>query len=291
MEMTLMDCFPRFVFFIYALLILHALVAADLVYYNCPENSGTYTNNSIYHSNLNTLLSSVVKEINYGFYNFSVGRSPDKVNAIALCRGDLTQDKCHSCLNNSKLQLPQVCPNQKEAIGYYDECMLRYTDRSILRTLETSPSYLISNPNNASYAFNQALKNLLDSLRSEAASGNSLLKFATGEADVAGDKRVYGLTQCTPDLNESSCSNCLEGAIDNDVPACSGGKEGGRIFKPSCILRFETFRFYEFAAANTPPPAAWSPFSPSPPANLTPSSPKHTPTKGKNVLKLSANLS
>ncbi|RVW87102.1 Cysteine-rich receptor-like protein kinase 26 [Vitis vinifera] len=213
MEMR-MD-FPRLVFFAYTILIPHLVAVTvaqpDLVYHNCSENVGTYSNNSTYQSNLNTLLSTLFsyKEINYGFYNFSFGQSPNEVNAIALCRGDITQDKCHSCLNDSRLQLPQRCPYQNEAIG---------------------------------------------GLRSKAASGNSLLKFATGEATGTGDKRIYGFMQCTPDLNESSCSICLEGAI-NDVPAC--------------------------CAANTPPPATWPPSSPSPSDNLTPPSPAIvTPTKG-----------
>ena len=60
--------------------------------------------------------------------------------------------------------------------------------------------------------------------------------------------------QGTPDLDESSCSSCLEGVI-NDVPACCGNKEGGRIFMPSCSLRLETFPFYNLTPANTPPPA------------------------------------
>ncbi|KAJ9690115.1 hypothetical protein PVL29_012656 [Vitis rotundifolia] len=287
MEMR-MD-FPRLVFFAYTILIPHLVAVTvaqpDLVYHNCSENVGTYSNNSTYQSNLNTLLSTLFSytEINYGFYNFSVGQSPNKVNAIALCRGDITQDKCHSCLNDSRLQLPQRCPYQNEAIGGYDECMLRYSNRSIFGTLEILPSFYVPNPNNVSSedVFNQALKTLLDSLQSKAASGNSLLKFATGEATGTGDKRIYGFMQCTPDLNESSCSSCLEGAI-NDVPACCGNKEGGRIFKPSCSLRFETFRFYDFTAANTPPPATWPPSSPSPSDNLTPPSPAIvTPTKGK----------
>ena len=90
----------------------------DLVHYSCPENVGTYINNSTYQSNLNTLLSTLssYKEINYGFYNISVGQNPNKVNAIALCRGDITQDKCHSCLNDFWLLLPQRCPYQNEAI-------------------------------------------------------------------------------------------------------------------------------------------------------------------------------
>ena len=111
--------FPRLVFFAYTILIPHlvAVIVAhqDLVHYSCPENVGTYINNSTYQSNLNTLLSTLssYKEINYGFYNISVGQNPNKVNAIALCRGD-TQDKCHSCLNDSRLLLPQRCPSLPE---------------------------------------------------------------------------------------------------------------------------------------------------------------------------------
>jgi hypothetical protein len=34
-------------------------------------------------------------EIDYGFLNFSAGETPDKVNAIALCRGDiLPEENC-----------------------------------------------------------------------------------------------------------------------------------------------------------------------------------------------------
>ena len=76
--------------------------------------------------------------------------------------------------------------------------------------------------------------------------------------------------QCTPDLSELSCSNCLEGAT-NEIPTCDSRK-GGRVVKPSCNLRYEIYRFYDFTAANAPQqaPATPRPSPSSPSADLTP---------------------
>ncbi|KAK7280217.1 hypothetical protein RJT34_25279 [Clitoria ternatea] len=70
----------------------------------CDNNRGNFTINSTYHTNLNTLLSTLSSntEINYGFYNFSYGEDADKVYAIGLCRGDQMPDECRSCLDDSR---------------------------------------------------------------------------------------------------------------------------------------------------------------------------------------------
>ncbi|RVW87214.1 Cysteine-rich receptor-like protein kinase 26 [Vitis vinifera] len=88
---------PRLLFFLYPILILHLLAVTNaqpkFLYYRCSNGVGNYTNNSTYKANLNTLLTSLSSnnEIDYGFYNFSAGQNSDKVNAIALCRGDVMQ--------------------------------------------------------------------------------------------------------------------------------------------------------------------------------------------------------
>ncbi|RVW86338.1 Cysteine-rich receptor-like protein kinase 26 [Vitis vinifera] len=219
---------PRLLFFLYPILILHLLAVTNaqpkFLYYRCSNGVGNYTNNSTYKANLNTLLTSLSSnnEIDYGFYNFSAGQNSDKVNAIALCRGDVMPTACRSCINDSRIQLTRLCPNQKEAIGWYDGCMLRYSNDSIFGKAQTSPSFTMWNLQNVSNVedFNQVLGNLMASLRSKAASGDWRRKFATEEANVTSFQSIYGLMQCTPDLSELSCSNCLEGAI-NEIPTCS----------------------------------------------------------------------
>ncbi|KAL5772973.1 hypothetical protein ACOSQ2_012897 [Xanthoceras sorbifolium] len=206
----------RLFFFLFCALVhLTTLTVAqpNFLYHYCSDQLGNYTTNSTYQKNLNTLLSSITSnsEINYGFYNFSAGQNSDKVNAIALCRGDVNLDACRSCINDSVSELTQSCPNQKEAIGQYDKCMLRYSNRTIFGVKETSRSFYMWNTQNVSSVdqFNQVLTTLLASLRSRAASGSSLRKFATGNATAPDFKTLYALVQCTPDLSKEECSDCL----------------------------------------------------------------------------------
>ncbi|XP_028772734.1 cysteine-rich receptor-like protein kinase 29 [Neltuma alba] len=100
--------------------------------YYCSNSSNT--SKSTYRNNLNTLLSNLAsdKQIDYGFYNLSYGSYPNTIYAVGLCRGDVMPDFCPSCLKNSSVLLPQLCPNQKQAFGMYDECMLSYSNTSIL---------------------------------------------------------------------------------------------------------------------------------------------------------------
>lgn len=273
---------PAFSFSLCSILILHLLAAVNaqpsLLSYWCANDVGNYTNSSTYKTNLDTLLTSLSSnnQIDYGFYNFSAGEGSDKVNAIALCRGDVVPADCRSCINDSRIQVTRKCPNQMEAIGWYDNCMLRYSNASIFGTAQVSPYFYMRNSGNASNQeeFNM-LGSLMNSLRSKAASGDWRRKFATGDANVTSFQRIYGLMQCTPDLSQLSCSNCLEGAT-NEIPTCCDGKKGGRVVKPSCNLRYETYRFYGYTAANAPPPAK-SPTS----AALAPPSGNTTSTQGR----------
>ncbi|KAK7852798.1 cysteine-rich receptor-like protein kinase 29, partial [Quercus suber] len=194
----------------------------------------------LYHFCLDEVLAflSSNTEIDYGFYNFSYGKSPDKVYSLGLCRGDVKPDLCRSCLNKAT-DLPLRCPNQKEAIGWYYYCMLRYSFRDIFGILEISPpSYLCKgNDLSANYdQFCQDLRNLLDSQRGRAAAGGSLRKFAAGNATAPDNQTLYSLVQCTPDLSDQDCSDCLFGAMEDVRNYCSGIQRGS-VFKPSCNLR------------------------------------------------------
>ncbi|XP_058725196.1 cysteine-rich receptor-like protein kinase 44 isoform X2 [Vicia villosa] len=243
-------------------------------HYFCDfNNRGNFTNNSTYQTNLKTLLSSLTSntQINYGFYNFSNGQNTNKVNAIALCRGDVkNQNDCLSCLKASSNNLTQLCPNQKEAIGWYEDekCMLRYSDRSIFRLLETGPAYYAHNLANATdlSVFNETVRNLLDNLTQRASSGDSSLKYAADSARGPNDQTIYGLVQCTPDLSESDCSSCLDQSIARIPIDCCKDKIGGRVVRPSCNMRFETnFRFYVPTATPPPPPPSSTNNTSSPP--------------------------
>ncbi|KAM1562244.1 hypothetical protein ACFX1Z_005275 [Malus domestica] len=215
---------------------------------------GTYEDGGAYQKNLNTLLSSFSSnnQTNSGFYNSSMGQDPDKVNAIALCRGDVSLNDCHTCVNQSSSILFTYCSNQDEAIVWGVFCMVRYSSKLIFGTQEDGPSEYVPSPFNAidPEEFDLVLNLFLDTLTEKAASGDSLKKFAAGHVIIQGsttNQPIYALVQCTPDLGKQNCSDCLKGAISK-IPECCGGKQGGRVLKPSCNLRFDTNLFYNFTA-------------------------------------------
>jgi len=254
--------------------------------YICDQDNdvGNYTTNSTYHKNLNTLLSTLTsnKEINYGFYNSSYGNNTDKVNAIGLCRGDVKPDDCQNCLQNSIALLIQLCQNRKEAIGWYDDekCMLRSSNRSIFGINEMGPAMIASNLQNATKEvedeYDKGLKNLLYNLKNEAASGESDLKYAEGSDQVGpnNNQTIFALVQCTPDLSETLCDECLDKSI-KEIPSCCDNRIGigGRFLRPSCYLRYETNSLFYQPTQDSPSSSSSS--SPSP----TPDSPSPSPSK------------
>ncbi|XP_068489822.1 cysteine-rich receptor-like protein kinase 10 isoform X2 [Phaseolus vulgaris] len=234
---------------------------AQYLFQSCDNSNGNYTANSTYNTNLITLLSTLSSntEINYGFYNFSHGQNADKVNAIGLCRGDVEPNECRSYLKDAGGNITQLCPNQKEASIYNDHCMLRYSNRSIFGVLDISPDFSAYNTANATEAdeFNRVLQNLLRELKDKAASGDSRRKYATDDNTTSNFQAIYGLVQCTPDLTQTDCNDCLDEAI-KQIPTCCDEKRGGRVVGPSCNIRYEDYRFYEQTTIidpETPPPS------------------------------------
>ncbi|GMY32302.1 putative receptor-like protein kinase At4g00960, partial [Fagus crenata] len=177
---------------------------------------------------------------------------------------------CRSCLNNATNLLPLVCPNKKDAIGGYDECMLRYSFRNIFGINEDTPSIYMWNPNNVSAnvvdEFKQNVTTLLDSQRGRAVAGGSLRKFAAGN--------ITAINSQTQD-----CSDCLAGAI-GDFPLCCDGRQGGRVIRPSCNFRFESSLFYDNTADNSPPP----PPPPPPPSTNTSTSKGNESNKSRTII-------
>lgn len=218
---------------------------------SCSNNAGNYIINSLYQTNLDAALSSI-KAITYnnvianGFYNESSGQGTNRVNAIALCRGDVSLDICRRCVRIATKKIIQVCPNQREAIGWYRRCMLRYSNKSIFGQMETQPTFYVQSEENVTNNLNEsrrALQSLLTDLRIIAASGDLTRKFATGNTTV-NSGRIYALVQCTPDLTTKQCNDCLDDAIKR-IPKCCDGKIGGRVLNPSCNFRFSRQRFFE----------------------------------------------
>ena len=146
-----------------------------------------------------------------------------------------------------KILKSQVCPGQKDAGGWYDGCMLRYSNRSMAGGAAPHPTKLFArNPQSASdpEGFNQDLRELLNDLKGRAAGGGDLRKYATGNKSTSGFTNIYALVQCTADLSEADCISCLNNAFA-DIPRCCNGTTGGRVIESNCNFKFDNQLFYE----------------------------------------------
>ncbi|KAK9084934.1 hypothetical protein Sjap_025345 [Stephania japonica] len=135
--------------------------------------SGNFTINSTYSRNLNALMSTLSSNVTQtdGFKNASIGQNPDRIYGLFLCRGDVSLQFCQTCAAAARNAALLRCPNQKESILYYEKCMIRYSNQSILGGLQTSPALFLINPQNVSDrldVFNRNLGDLFVGLGREA---------------------------------------------------------------------------------------------------------------------------
>ena len=226
----------------------------------CP-NTTTFNPNSSYETNLNFVISSLSSNAtrDTGFYNVTAGRTPpDVAYGLFLCRGDVTSQVCQDCVATAVNEtVRRRCRGFKQAIIWYDECMLRYTNESFFSQVSEGPRVAMYNTQNITEQnqFNQVLEDTLSAIRTQAVNDLSGKKFATKEANFTGFQTVYSLVQCTPDLSPGQCDRCLIGTIAI-LPDCCGGSQGARVLFPSCNVRYELYPFYRSVAAPPPPPQA-----------------------------------
>ncbi|KAL4310897.1 hypothetical protein GQ457_01G041580 [Hibiscus cannabinus] len=262
------SAFPLFLCSLLLSLVVVALSQPPDVYLEriCNETTGNYTANSAYEDNLNTIISrfSNLSEISYGFSNLTAGESgPDKVYSIALCRGDMNQSDCSTCLNYTATELKRACPFNKAATAWSEKCLVRYANRDLYGRLENDPNtckfsaWMASNPGQ----FNPVLSDLLDNLRKEAAAAGPLRKYAPGSALVGNQDTVYATMQCTPDMDERNCDTCLTLA-QTELRNCCSTRYGCRVLRPTCVLRFESNNPF-YSGSRTTVPQPFPPSSPS----------------------------
>ncbi|XP_074307605.1 cysteine-rich receptor-like protein kinase 8 [Silene latifolia] len=243
------SCFLLLRRLILILIIPKALAQYQFLHSRCGNT--TVTPNSTYQSNVNTVLKSFssINLITYGYYNFSAGTDPNKVQAMALCRGDVPPGACRLCVQSSASALPQVCPNQKQAFGYSDNCIIFYSNNTIFHTLTVVPRWGLYNKRDVSNipVYNVTLSKLMNRLLKNASSGDSQLKFATGNTNLTSNQTLYGMIQCTPDISKSQCVECVHNISGLLVPkyfvTSNFTAAGARVITPSCNYRYEVYSF------------------------------------------------
>ena len=213
-------------------------------------SGGTLTPNSTYFSNLNLLLSYLTSNasLDGGFHQTIVAAStPDATTGLFLCRGDITTAICLECVADASREVLRRCSLEKQALIWYDTCLIRYQDRT---GFSPNPGIVPGTDLASSQSmtaeidrFERLLSGAMNSAAGRAMNSSSGKKFATDEEKFTNSVTLYSMAQCTPDLSTADCNTCLRSAIAF-LPECCYGKQGGSVFLPSCIIRYESYRFY-----------------------------------------------
>ncbi|KAB1199562.1 Cysteine-rich repeat secretory protein 38 [Morella rubra] len=202
-----------------------------------------YTVNSPYATKLNGLLNQLSTKVpRTGFrLDFNVD-AENRVNGLALCRGDVSSRNCKTCVIDAEKEVRHRCPYEKGATIWYDYCLLKYSDMDFFGKIDNGNKFYMWNVQEVknTTSFNRKLKDLLSSLSYKAYASPKL--YATGELVLGSSEKLYGLAQCTRDLSSLDCKECLDGAI-GELPKCCDGKRGGRVVGGSCNFRYELYPF------------------------------------------------
>uniref|UniRef100_A0A0A0LRN7 Gnk2-homologous domain-containing protein n=1 Tax=Cucumis sativus TaxID=3659 RepID=A0A0A0LRN7_CUCSA len=264
--------FLTFIFLLTLLTHAYAQNQASYPYRRCL--TGNFTQNSTYHANLNLLFSTLSTNGPPAnrFFKSSVGRSPnDTVYGLFQCRGDVTNATCRTFLATATRDAVRLyCPIAKGAVIWYDEIIFHYSDQPFFSIITSTPNLALLNSAEIDVdkiRFNQLVMSTLRATAALAASSVGEL-FATQMANFTQDRNIYTLAQCTDDLSNTDCVECLRQATSG-IPGCCTDKLGGRVLLPSCFVRYEVYSFYEISI---PPPATPTPNSTIPTRPLLPSS-------------------
>ncbi|KAF3774871.1 G-type lectin S-receptor-like serine/threonine-protein kinase SD3-1 [Nymphaea thermarum] len=210
-------------FILFSFLVHHAMSSNRYIRSRCSVTAN-YTNGSAFEVNMRSLFSTFTKEsLPTGFSNATVGEGSDTVYGLVQCRGDMGQDSCKECIHTSTQQVVPYCPYNMDAIIWYEQCQLRYSNTNFFGHLNVDDSCnwfwvnaKVDNPK----AFNENLGSLLKNLTYQATTEPSRFMFATGNIPYTDLQTIYGLVQCTGDTSLADCSLCLSSTRSKIATTC-----------------------------------------------------------------------
>lgn len=169
------------------------------------------------------------------------------------CRGDVKGTFCQFCVSTAASEILQRCPNRTSALLWYNYCTLRYSNHDFIGKLTTTPSWQILGSKNITSQEEpqRAQDNMQGLIREATVETNKLYAMGEFNSSSPSGKR-YGLVQCSRDLTNKECNQCLEAMLDK-VPHCCGTKMGWQVLAPSCLIKYDDFMFYQITGETSSP--------------------------------------
>lgn len=226
----------------------------------CEDGTfANYTPGSQFQNNLKRLLVSLYDHGSGSNFSYQTtqGSDPDKVHGLFICRGDLSADTCQDCIDVANGKIQSDCQYKKEGSIWYDECVVRYSHASFFGTFSLEEENCICYFNNDELKESRnssQIQRLFNNLINQATNSTSNGLYAKGDVNITSARKVYGMVQCTQDLSQSQCRNCLSSALTKyaNTTDCPSGKMGKRILTPSCNTRYEVYPFLRNRSTRPP---------------------------------------
>ncbi|XP_018511843.1 putative cysteine-rich receptor-like protein kinase 39 isoform X3 [Brassica rapa] len=236
------------------------LVLQNLEVVNAVGCTGSFYNeNSTYVQNRDDIFSTLPDKViaNGGFYNSSLGNSPNRVYALVLCQRGYEQQDCFNCVLSATRGIKKDCPTRMNSYTWDKDvednvsCLVRSSIHSTFGSLELEPAVRYPSPDGIDPSKNMTLfEQEWDGMVNrtvEAATGaetSSVLKYHGAiEAEFTEFENVYMLMQCTPDITSQDCNRCLRACVTlfkNQF----WGRRGGEVNRPSCFFRWDFYTFH-----------------------------------------------
>ncbi|KAK7314064.1 hypothetical protein VNO77_39273 [Canavalia gladiata] len=206
---------------------------------------------SSYQSNLNRVLTWLSSDAatSKGYNHKSIGSNihgdHDAVYGLYDCRGDVVGYFCQFCVSTATREVLQRCPNRVSAVIWYDFCILRYSNKDFFGNVTIYPTWNAVGTQNVSNSVEiQKGEDFMRSLIRKATVETNQLFYMDG-FNLNSTQRRYGLVQCSRDLTNDGCRQCLE-AMLAQVPKCCEQKIAWFIGSASCLMKHEGYMFYLF---------------------------------------------
>ncbi|KAK4373369.1 hypothetical protein RND71_008753 [Anisodus tanguticus] len=202
----------------------------SFVYGGCSQQK--YNPSTVYESNVNSVLTSLVNSASYAnFNNFKISMpgstQDDVVYGLFQCRGDLGSSDCMKCVAAAVSQLGTLCPVSCGGALQLDGCFVKYDNVSFLGVEDKG------------IVMHKCGPSIMDD--SDMLTRNDgVLTYLSGEGQyfrVAGSGEIHGVAQCTQDLSMSECQDCFSEAITRLKIEC-GSSSWGDMFLKKCYARF-----------------------------------------------------
>ncbi|WVZ91192.1 hypothetical protein U9M48_037396 [Paspalum notatum var. saurae] len=202
-----------------------------------------YTYNSQCKQNLDQLLAAlpVAARDNGWFYQRSVGTGDDEVFGLVMCYADYSAAMCQECLSSASAEITRMCPGSRNVSAVYDACVLRYSDMPIPATADLNYLYIrnlsihgvpIDSQSLVTWSWMLLMRKLVFGVAS------SPLRLAEDTSPYSSLQEIYGLAQCTRDLNGTECSRCIKN-YTNQLGSLLPNYTSGVIKGYSCYLLYD----------------------------------------------------